>query len=175
VVLVTTLSFVVHGRPFPQGSKKAWAYTGKDGKARAMLQESSAKGLKPYRAAIVTAARDACDVLDEKLGEPLPTMPFPEGVPVRLHVRFAFDRPKSHYGTGKQTRFLLRDGAPPRPVKTSTGDLSKLIRAVEDALTDAGVWADDSQVVAIHAQALYNPTAGTGGHTLIEIRPEVSR
>lgn len=48
----------------------------------------------------------------------------------------------------------------PRPVSTpkrrtppaiKKPDASKLIRAVEDALTDAGVWRDDSLVVDLHA------------------------
>lgn len=151
---MTTLSFVVRGRPTPQGSKKAWAYTGKDGKARAMLQESSAAGLKAWRAAVVEAARMACAKLDAEQGEPLPTIPFPTGVPVSLNASFWFTRPKSHYRTGKSAH-LLRDDAPARPVNRATGDLSKLIRGLEDALTDAGVWADDSQVASITASSHY--------------------
>lgn len=58
---------------------------------------------------------------------------------------FAMARPKGHYRTGRNAH-LLRDGAPPYPA--GTPDLSKLCRATEDALTDAGVvWADDAQVV----------------------------
>lgn len=44
----------------------------------------------------------------------------------------------------------------PRPLSTPPAikkpDASKLIRAVEDALTDAGVWRDDSLVVDLRAR-----------------------
>jgi crossover junction endodeoxyribonuclease RusA len=56
---------------------------------------------------------------------------------------FSFARPKSHYRTGRNAH-LLRDGIPGQPM--SAPDLSKLARATEDALTDAGVWTDDARV-----------------------------
>jgi Holliday junction resolvase RusA-like endonuclease len=43
--------------------------------------------------------------------------------------------------------------------------LSKLVRAVEDALTDAGVGEDDSQVVVVRAVCLY----GARGETVITV------
>jgi Holliday junction resolvase RusA-like endonuclease len=59
---------------------------------------------------------------------------------VVLSAVFVFERPASHLtGSGK-----LRKGAP--IAKTSKPDTGKLVRAIEDALTDAGVWSDDSQV-----------------------------
>jgi crossover junction endodeoxyribonuclease RusA len=50
--------------------------------------------------------------------------------------------------------FVLRRPAstPKRrtPAATKKPDASKLLRAVEDALTDAGVWRDDSLVIELH-------------------------
>jgi Holliday junction resolvase RusA-like endonuclease len=55
---------------------------------------------------------------------------------------FAVSRPKTHYRTGRFAH-LLRDDSPPEPdVKP---DLSKLLRAAEDAMTGI-VWADDCQI-----------------------------
>jgi len=39
-------------------------------------------------------------------------------------------------------------------------DLDKLERAIGDALTDAGVWVDDGQVVNSHTQKWYAETPG---------------
>lgn len=55
-----------------------------------------------------------------------------------LAVVFTFDRPKS---APKSRRVW--------PVTRSSGDLDKLCRAVFDALVDAGVMRDDSQVVRL--------------------------
>jgi len=58
--------------------------------------------------------------------------------PVLLTLEFVLPRPLS---TPKRRT----------PPATKKPDTSKLIRAVEDALTDAGVWRDDSLVVDLHA------------------------
>jgi crossover junction endodeoxyribonuclease RusA len=41
-------------------------------------------------------------------------------------------------------------------------DLDKLIRAVGDSLTTAGIISDDSRIIAIHAQKLYADARGVG-------------
>lgn len=60
---------------------------------------------------------------------------------VVLSARFVFVRPKSHYNKGGS----LTPRAP--RFMTTKPDLSKLVRAVEDSLTDARVWSDDSYVI----------------------------
>lgn len=52
-------------------------------------------------------------------------------------------------------------------------DLDKYIRAVLDALTDAGVWKDDSQVVELSARKQYegDPGALEAPGVVIEIEP----
>lgn len=71
--------------------------------------------------------------------------------PVELVVRFYVPRPKSHYGAKG-----LRPVAPSYP--TVAPDVTKLLRAVEDALKGI-VWRDDSQVVIQHAWKRYGEPA----------------
>ncbi|RZU30472.1 endodeoxyribonuclease RusA [Blastococcus saxobsidens] len=64
--------------------------------------------------------------------------------PVSVAVVFTFDRPKS---APKSRRVW--------PVTRSSGDVDKLLRAVLDALVDAGVMRDDSQVVRLTASKVH--------------------
>lgn len=63
---------------------------------------------------------------------------------VILKLTFMRERPKSHYGSGRNVH-VMKQSAP--PWLTQTPDLTKMVRAVEDALTGI-VWKDDKQVVA---------------------------
>ena len=54
-------------------------------------------------------------------------------------------------------------GAGLRPTTGSLGDLSKLVRAVGTALTDAGVWTDDRLVVSFDGTRKRYACRGTGG------------
>lgn len=118
----------VYGSPAPQGSKR---YVGSKNGGRGIVIESSKK-VRPWRQAVKYEA------LNARQGVP------PIDEPVYVRMVFTFQRPASHYRTGKNAH-LLRDGAPDRP--SGPPDLSKLARSTEDALTDAGVWRDDSRVV----------------------------
>ena len=62
---------------------------------------------------------------------------------VTVMVTFGFERPKSHYRTGKNAH-LLRDDAPQDHIQAP--DTDKLQRLVGDALEQAGVLANDSQI-----------------------------
>jgi Holliday junction resolvase RusA-like endonuclease len=68
---------------------------------------------------------------------------FQAGVPLRCDVTFYLPRPKGHFGSGKNAD-QLKASAPTRP--TGKPDRDNLDKAVCDAITAAGVWADDSQV-----------------------------
>lgn len=132
------LTLRVLGTPAPQGSKSAFRnkYTGR------IQQVESSKRVKPWREAVKQAAVDAITATSwDRI----------EG-PVELAIVFVFARPKSHFRTGRNAN-LLRDNAP--DWKASTPDVSKAIRATEDALTDAGVWRDDGQVVHVEATKVY--------------------
>lgn len=132
-----TLQFEVIGTPAPQGSKRHV------GKGR--MVESSKK-VKPWRQDVVAAATEAA----ERRG-----WSAPDG-PVFIRVRFLLRRPAGHYGTGRNADFL-KASAPDYPgVKP---DLDKLVRSTLDALTTAGVIADDARVVSLEALKEY---AGKG-------------
>lgn len=123
----------VHGTPIPQGSKTANSFGNG-------VRDANAAKLKPWRATVTAAAKDQCRYHDTITG------------PVQLWLRFAFQRPPSHYRTGRNAA-LIRDSAPRFP--SAKNDLDKLQRAVLDALTDAQVWADDGLVVDIRARKFY--------------------
>jgi Holliday junction resolvase RusA-like endonuclease len=117
------IAITVHGTPAPQGSKR---HVG-----RGVMVESS-KHVRPWRDAVraeAVAARDGAPSLDG---------------PLLVDMVFTFARPRGHYRTGRNAH-LLGTRAPRFPA--GPPDLSKLARATEDALTDAGIWVDDSRVV----------------------------
>lgn len=124
--LAAQIAITVYGLPAPQGSKR---HVG-----RGVMVESS-RHVKPWREAVKAAA----------LAVLLPAGLEPLDGPLVADMVFTFARPKSHFRTGRNAD-LLRDNAPAAPI--GPPDLSKLARSTEDALTDAGAWADDARVVA---------------------------
>lgn len=121
----------VDGKPQPAGSKRAFVirkcgvYTG-----RAIVTDANPKS-RDWKIDVQYAARAVY------MGPAL------RG-PIFLRLDFRVDRPKSHYGLGKNA-FTLKANAPKHP--TSKPDATKLCRGVEDALTHI-IWADDSQIVS---------------------------
>ncbi|MCP4833087.1 MAG: RusA family crossover junction endodeoxyribonuclease [Gammaproteobacteria bacterium] len=65
---------------------------------------------------------------------------------VSLRLEFFLKRPKSHFGTGKN-QDTLKASAP--EYCTKKPDLDNIVKAVLDALTNHGIWKDDSQVVQL--------------------------
>lgn len=130
------ISFEVDGLPQPQGSTKA--FKTKSGK---VLVTSDNRKLKPWRQAVIAAAR-------EQLGRTPPAT----GA-VRVDVVFNLPRPLGHFGK----RGLL-PSAPELPIVRP--DLDKLCRAVLDALTEAGVFRDDGQVWKLELEKQYGDHAG---------------
>lgn len=124
----------VPGIPAPQGSKR---HVG-----RGILVESS-KTLRPWRLDVTTIAQAAHH------GPPLRC--------ARVHIVFAFPRPKSHYRTGRHAH-ELKPNAP--RWHTSRPDIDKLERAILDALVAAGVLQDDSCVVLLTAHKTYSHQPG---------------
>jgi len=111
----------VYGTPAPQGSKRRGQHGG---------VYEQVKGVKPWREDVKQAAL-------QWIREGGETVPFGQFVLIR--AVFLYNRPKSHYRTGRNSH-LLKDSAPERPLK---GDTDKLARSTNDALTTAGIWADD--------------------------------
>jgi Holliday junction resolvase RusA-like endonuclease len=111
----------VYGIAAPKGSTKAFM---RPGMKFPVVTHDSAR-TKPWTESIVVAAREALN------GAP------PLEGPVAVEIAFYLPRPKS---------------APKRVTRQiKTPDTDKLIRCCLDALTRAGVWRDDAQVVRIAA------------------------
>lgn len=131
------INFNVYGLPGPQGSKSFKGRSKKTGKA--IMVESSAK-VKPWREAVKLAARKAMDeyflssvdvcIAHKERGE----TPFPLGRALEVSMVFTLAKPKR----APKRRVTYADRKP---------DLSKLARSTEDALTDAGLIADDARIV----------------------------
>ena len=133
-----TLSFSVIGVPAPQGSKRGFT---REGTTKVQMVESSKK-VKPWRADVKQAAREAIEAAD---------WPLWSG-PVRVRILFMLKRPDGHYGTGRNAD-LLKPSSPEYPALKP--DLDKLARSTLDALTSAGAYSDDSRVVALEVEKAY--------------------
>lgn len=121
------------------GSKRA--FKGKDGK---LILAPASKFTKPWMDSVKWFAM-------KEVGP----MCLLEG-PLHLIITFFLSRPRNHYGTGRNTG-KLKSSAPPYPMVTP--DLTKLVRAVEDALTGI-VWKDDKQVAEQHMRKRYAEKPG---------------
>lgn len=146
------LEFFVPGRPQPAGSKRgfpirrAGALTG-----RVAITDDNPKS-RDWKSHVAACAFDA---LASKLRNPNVEPPLLEG-PLGMSLLFTVGRPKGHFGTGRNVG-IVKAGAPAHPC--SKPDTTKLVRAVEDALT-AVLWRDDAQVVEQYAAKLYGDREG---------------
>jgi Holliday junction resolvase RusA-like endonuclease len=118
---------VVRGRPAPQGSKRAIPHFKGTGEGRQWTGNSQVE-MSPH---VKTWRGDVKEAAEKRIAD---TGHVRICGPVRVRMVFTVDRPKS-----VSRRKRLRPSTMP--------DLSKLCRATEDALTDAGVWKDDALVV----------------------------
>lgn len=151
---MTTLTLVVYGDPAPQGSKTPGVT--KDG--RPYMRESSSNKVRAWRKAVVSVARATHS---DAHGNPRPELDGP------LSARIVFTMPMSGAAVKERRR---------RPA--SAPDLSKLLRAVEDALVDAHVIADDARIVEFERLAkvypLLDPEALASPGATITITPLVA-
>lgn len=144
---VETVSFVCVGTPQPAGSKTAF----RDPRTGRIIVKDDNPKSKPWKKAVGKSA------LPEMTGRPLL-----DG-PLSILIVFFLERPKGHYGTGRNAE-RVRDLAPARPIVRP--DVLKLARAVEDALTGV-VYEDDAQIVREHLEKHY----GTPARVVVEISP----
>lgn len=125
-----SVHFFVPGIPATAGSKRAFPFRKADGKLGVRVTDSCARG-KSWRDSVIAAAREAGVT--------------PMDGPLVLVCNFHMPRPKSHYIGGDYAKGLR---ACARELwHTKKPDLTKMVRAVEDALKHVA-WHDDSQVVA---------------------------
>ena len=113
----------LRGTPIPEGSMKAFM----DKWGHPHIVHDNPRDLKAWRTRIAEAGERA-----------MAGRPILRG-PVGLETHFYIARPRSHFGIHGN----LLPSAPPYPI--GRPDLSKLIRAAEDALKGV-VWYDDALV-----------------------------
>lgn len=138
------IAFTVLGLPQPGGSKRAFPFKGKDGRLHVSVSDANPKA-KSWMLAVAMAARAA-------IGENAPLLTSA----LELSVTFTFPRPKGHYGSGRNAG-KVKASAP--QYHTTRPDRTKLLRALEDALTGV-LWKDDAQVVDGPTTKLYGEVAG---------------
>ncbi|AYN57618.1 RusA-like resolvase [Arthrobacter phage Lunar] len=128
------VGFWAAGVPIPQGSKSL----GKNkATGRATMYDAN-KGLKPWREVVAGVARKVM-VGQVKLDGPC-----------SVDLAFYLPRPAGHYKKDGS----LRATAPAVWCEVKP-DLDKLERAILDALTAAGVWADDARAVILRSSKRY--------------------
>jgi Holliday junction resolvase RusA-like endonuclease len=132
--LMTLLRFSVVGTPAPQGSKKFVGHAKSTG--RAILVESSKK-VRPWRQDVVAEALRVLSMYSTPA-------PPPFDGPLIVRMVFTLKKPLS----APKKRRIFADRKP---------DLSKLARSTEDALTDAGVLADDARIIEYERLAKVYP------------------
>lgn len=93
----------------------------------------------------------------KRAGEPR----FSDDTPLKLDCTFIFERPASHFGTGRNAGRLK---ASARRFPTGRPDLSNCIKLIEDAL-NGNAFKDDSRIVRVNAAKQY----GDRGETLVTI------
>jgi crossover junction endodeoxyribonuclease RusA len=141
----------VPGRPVPQGSKSAFV---SKSTGRPIVVDKDVR-LPQWRMKVTAAAIEKQAEYMQTNPALFEALPFEGGVGIT--VDFVLERPKWHYGTGKNAGHV-KESAPAYPA--SMPDIDKLLRAILDALTDAQVWKDDGQVVWVQARKLYGMHPG---------------
>ena len=121
------------------------------GRGRPGVRDKNAKHLHPWRDHVALRVREAYG------GHPLDQ-------PLELDVTFYFDRPASHYGSGRNATQLKRSA--PAVYRTTRPDIDKLLRAILDALTGV-VWSDDSRVVQAKASKRWNDGRPEGATIIV--------
>ena len=142
----TSVIFFAAGTPKGQPCPRAFAF---HGRAR-MYDPGTAEH---WKAAVAAAATEAgC-----RLGLTCP---------VCVEIVCQFMRPKSHFG-----KHDMKDSAP--EYHAQKPDLDNLAKAILDALTQIGVWRDDSQVIELTVRKVWvSDPLKQGAHIAIERVPE---
>jgi len=150
------IEFTVYGTPQQAGSKQAYVplhpktkepYRRPGGGIVVQVTDSNKKA-KPWMKKVAAKAAAAWQ------GPPL------SGA-LELAVVFCLPRPKGHFGTGRNAGTLKRS-APEHHAQSP--DLSKLLRCLEDGITQSGIWTDD-KLVCQYGVGTKRQWAGVGDNT----------
>mgnify|MGYP003123089707 CR=1 FL=1 len=128
---MSVIDVQVIGVPVAQGSMVRWG---------PRIAHSNDKELKTWRYAVISEIAAATPI------------GWDASKAVEVTATFKYQRPKSHYGTGRNSKRLL-DSAPKE--KITTPDLDKLVRAVGDAIQQSGILRSDGQIVYWNAGKRY--------------------
>ncbi len=126
-----SVEFRVYGRPVSKGSWK------NVGQGRAIA--SNRDRMKVWEYEVAQAARAAFAEI------PM----WATDSPMVVEMMFFLARPKGHFGRNGDIK-----PSSPR-FYTKIPDLDKIVRSTLDALTNAGVWEDDAQVMSLNATKAY--------------------
>lgn len=137
------IEFFVSGDPKGQPRARAFA---RNGMVR-IYDPGTAEG---WKSAVAAAYKEQC---------PTATTFSPYDA-IGVSLEFWFARPKSHMG-----KRGLKDSAP--RAHTQKPDCDNLAKAVLDAMTQLGVWRDDSQVWAIRVAKHWCNVPGSPGCNVI--------
>jgi len=140
---MNSILFYVPGLPKGQPRARAVAFAG-----RARVYDPGTANA--WKACIIEACQKA--MFDAMMQAPLLG-------PIELRIDLYFPRPKSHYLRGK-----LRSGLPIHVTKKPDAD--NVCKAAQDALTAAGIWADDAQIARLYVSKSY----GTEPFSAISIK-----
>lgn len=141
------ITLFVYGLPAPQGSKR---HVGKG-----VLIDHNPEALHTWREDVKLAAIRAMRHTPEWARD------YPAIVG---HFTFTLPRPRSHFRVkGGQLTNVLHQWAP--QLHTTRPDLDKLLRSTWDALTTAGVYADDNRLAQVWATKVYPSLKFNGDRT----------
>lgn len=121
------VSFTVAGVAQSRGSKSI----GRKKDGTSFVRDSNRKS-GPWMRVVEKAAKHAMQAAGKE----------PTARPVKLVVTVYRERPKCHFGTGKNAA-VLHQRAPAFP--GTYPDITKIVRGIEDAMNEV-VWVDDAQV-----------------------------
>jgi len=137
---VPALTFCVWGHPEPAGSKQAFPRKGAPGRFVVVDDNPKSRSWKALVGKVAAHVAGLTDypIIDRAVG---------------IRITFLRERPKYH----SRADGSLKPDAPDYP--DTKPDTTKLLRAVEDALTGV-LWTDDAQVVEQHVWKEWSPQEG---------------
>lgn len=148
------IMFFVPGQAVPQGSKTAFI---SKSTGRPIVVDKDRR-LPEWRSKVTNSAM-------QRMADTAYSLPLTG--PLAVSITFVMERPRSHYGTGKNAD-KVKASSPKWPA--TMPDIDKLLRAILDGITDSQMWRDDGQVVWVQCAKRYRdstPLRGPGVHITI--------